>query len=152
MILPLSLEVQAVICIMISEAFLNYVNILARIKYKEYFTETGDLWLKFDKAGKTYLSLFLREIFILSIVYVFLVLGFTHGLYLILGMVTTNAVIDWRTFYLRYFCIKNKCLYLDDVKRCVNCKSHMIHRYSISPFTLKIKRKKGSLKGVNVGA
>ena len=123
----------------LSEIVLLYVNYLARVRYKKYFTEVNPTWKWFDNRGLTHLALFLG--FLASIG---LIIGggflASHALLgLLVGSIMTNAFFDVLTFKRRYICIKLKCDRVDEVAKCTKCE--LQDEYDVDIFSLGLNKK-----------
>ena len=125
---------------MISELYLVYVNYLARVRYKKYFTEMNPTWKWFDKRGLTHVSLVLGFIISFLIAIFFGPVLLAHSLIgFLAGAIATNAVFDRITFGRRYLCIKLRCKRLEEVRKCTTCEFQ--NQYDVDVFSLKVRKK-----------
>ena len=123
-----------------SEFYLLYLNYLARVRYKKYFTEMNPTWKWFDKRGWVHVSLFLGFMLSFGLALVFGPILLAHALLgFLAGTISTNAIFDHMTFGRRYLCIKLRCDKLEEVSKCTKCE--LQDQYEVDIFSLRVRKK-----------
>jgi len=111
----------------ISEIWLIYSNIQARVFRPKYFYEANTFYRKyFDKNGRTYafVSLYLQVISVYTFFIFFYAVGSMFYVGFLCGFVLINAIVDWHTLKTQLKCINKKCEYLERRLICIECKKN----------------------------
>jgi len=108
--------------ILVMESCLVYVNYLARVKHKRYFSEGNWVWRFFDRLGITGISLLVHFTVVFAVTLFAMSSPITFGLGALFGLVYMNLIMDYMTYRRFQKCIGRKCPFLEEkVEHCREC-------------------------------